>query len=206
MSYSKSLAALTAAAIMAGSGAASAAVLGPTSGNECGAGGFSDCSLTINGTASPAVIKFGSNFDVSDISTFYPSVSGEEFSFFNIIEDEGEVDGAAFTYTLGEDDPDLSGYAVFAAGSYLLYDSEELTFEDGVYIGSFTTFGLGNNENNPAPGLSHITFFGGERPGDGGELPDGGGGDPTLAPIPLPAGGLLLMTGLAGLAVSRRRH
>lgn len=139
-------------------------------------------------------MKFNSNFEVSDTSTFFPSITGEEFSFFDILTSEGEVEGASSSYTLGTDGPGITGFAVFSAGDFLLYDSSEFTFDSGVFSGSFTTAGLGNNPNNPTPGL-HITFFDTAAP-DG---PGNGGGE-TPAPIPLPAGGLLMLTGLAGLA------
>ena len=190
---------LAALALAGGTGAASAAVVGPIPGNECGSGGFSSCTQTINGNVTPAIVKFNSNFEVSDTSTLFPSITGEEFSFFDILTSEGEVEGASFNYTLGTDDPGITGFAVFSAGDFLLYDSSEFTFDSGVFSGSFTTAGLGNNPNNPTPGLSHITFFdtaAPDGPGNGGETP---------APIPLPAGGLLMLTGLAGLAAVRRK-
>lgn len=178
----------------------STAVIGPISGNECaGQGGFSNCELTIGGNATPAVIKFNSNFEVSDVSTGFPSVTGEEFSFFDIVTSPGEVEGASFTYTLGADDPGITGFAVFAAGDYLLYDSSEISFSNGVYTGAFSTAGLGNNANNPTPGLSHLTFFDTAIPGDG------SGDTPRPSPIPLPASALLLLAGVAGLGAIRKR-
>ena len=193
-----------AALLLAGStGLASAAVIGPIAGNECaGQGGFSNCELTMDGNVTPAIIKFNSNFEVSDVSASFPSVTGGEFSFFDIDTSPGEVEGASFTYTLGADDPGITGFAVFAAGEYLLYDSSEFTFSDGVYAGSFSTFGLGDNENNSTPGLSHITFFDTAAPGNGN---GGANPPPNLAPIPLPAGALLLLSGLVGFGAMRTR-
>jgi hypothetical protein len=51
--------------------------------------------------------------------------------------------------------------------------------------GSWTTAGLARGNGQAGPGLSHFTLY--------------------AAPIPLPAGGVLLLTALGGLALARRR-
>ena len=64
-------------------------------------------------------------------------------------------------------------------------------------IGGFAT-AFSANLPQTSPGVDFILAFSSAKDGDTVQI--------TLAPVPLPAGGLLLLTALGGLAVARRRR
>jgi len=112
---------------------------GTASGNECGAGGFSNCSF--NG--SPSIIKFGESgtLAVLDKNTNFPSIDGSEFQFTNLGTNN---QSGTWTYTPGAGDPGITAFIVFAGNVQNQYTGSGLT-------GSWTT---PSNKD-----LSHITFF-----------------------------------------------
>jgi hypothetical protein len=175
------LAALSVGAVFALSGAASAATYTMGSGkNECGAGGFSSCSL--NG--SPSIFKM--NFDGStDKNTSFASITGSEFTF--AYSDGNRI--ADWTYTLGANDPGLTAVVV-KAGSAWAFTTDGWSFANGVYTGQVSTkdAGLVNINNGKGRKISHITFF-----------------DTAVSPVPLPAAGWMLLAGLGGIAAMKRR-
>lgn len=190
MTFLKS--ALLATVLALGAGAASATTYTMGAGNnECGAGGFSNC--TLNG--SPVIIKFNDDFTVDNVNSSFPSVTGAEFSFSNLVTKGSELIGLDWSYALGAGDPGLTAVALAAGGSWAWTSS--FTFVSGVYSGTLSTLaaGLVNRQGKPQ-GISHITFFDTAVPPPP---------PPPPPPIPLPAGGLLLLSALGGLAVARRR-
>lgn len=164
-----------AAAISGVSAVAQAATVTYYKGNECGAGGFSGC--TYDG--SPTIVKFnGTGFTLSEISTGFPSITGDEFTFaVSQYNKEQEPIAGSFTYTPGAGDPLITAFAVKAGNGYNLYT--DLTPGESFGMDWATPGGKG---------LSHITFF--------------DGGIPT---VPLPAGGLLLVTGIGATFALRKR-
>lgn len=174
-------AALVVALLGLSAGRASAVTTTYVDGNECGAGGFENCTVTVGSITTPTIIKFGAGLTVggSDFqinTTLFPSVTGNEFSFTDLGYKEGnEIISGTFTYTPGDGDPLITAFAVKAGDGYTLYTN------GGAAISSF------NWSTPDRKGVSHITFF------------------DTAAPIPLPAGGVLLLTALAGLGLMRRR-
>jgi len=146
-------------------------------GNECGAGGFGSC--TAGG--SPTIIKFaGGSFVLDEINdSLFPSIDGSEFSF-NVTEwkDGTEAIAGTWSYTPGTGDPMITAYAVKAAPGYNLFTD----LSPGEALG-------GSWYTPDRKEISHITFF------------DTDG----IAPVPIPAGGLLLLTGLGAIGLMRRR-
>ncbi len=156
-------------------------------GNECGAGGFSAC--TFDG--SPSIIKFennGGNLVVGDINTAFPSITGNEFSFVNDIVD-GELIGIAFSFLMGAGDPGITAVIVKAGNKFA--STSSFSVDGNLFTGFVSTADAGlTNKKGKAQGVSHITFFDSYVP---------------PSPIPVPAGGLLLLTALGGIAALRRR-
>lgn len=160
-------------------------------GNYCK--NISSCSLN----ESPAIIKFnfddktddgdGTGFELDAISSLFPSVTGSEFTFE--FESGGEITTAGFTYTLGSNDPALTGIVVKGGPGNDGGSSARFVFDDsiglfGAYTGTFDSSGIGGK------GISNVTFF---------------DSDSNVSVIPLPASALLLLGGLSGLALMRRR-
>ena len=79
--------------------------------------------------------------------------------------------------------PDMVSYlTVKAANSYLIFDA------GNAKSGSWSTMGILNNGGNQ-PDVSHISYWSG----------------PDMTVVPLPAGGVLLLTALGALALRRKR-
>ena len=156
-------------------------------GNECGAGGFSAC--TFDG--SPSIIKFennAGNLVVGDINTAFPSITGDEFSFEKTFVD-GELIGIAFSFLMGLGDPGITAVIVKAGNNFA--STSDFSVVGNLFTGFVSTEDAGLfNKKGKAQGVSHITFF-----------------DSYVPPstIPLPAGGLLLVSALGGLVALRRR-
>ncbi len=180
------LAAGLAFAVVAGAAHATTYTLVDDS-NECGAGGFSACTLG----GSPAIIKFSGDLgSVDDTSSLFPSVSGGEFTFSNVVTNAGgEVISFDWSYVAGTDDPGITA-VVIKAGPQYAYTTDGVTVAGNTFYGSLSTLDAGLvNRRGIAHGLSHVTFF-----------------DSYLPPVPLPAGGLLLGTALAGAGLIARRR
>ena len=114
-------------------------------------------------------------------------MTGSEFTFE--FESGGEITTAGFTYTLGSNDPALTGIVVKGGPGNDGGSSARFVFDDsiglfGAYTGTFDSSGIGGK------GISNVTFF---------------DSDSNVSVIPLPASALLLLGGLSGLALMRRR-
>lgn len=94
------------------------------------------------------VAKFNPNGGLSDFSTFFPSVTGAEFS---VTYNGGQFNNVQFTYNAGPGDPALHYVAVKQGNGFaLFYDPNPIT--SGLI--NLTPLFPRN------PGLSHISFFG----------------------------------------------
>lgn len=155
------VAAIAAAATAATPADAAIVLLGVFRGNDCGAGGFSNCVATqtgINtGAALPSsvVIKFNGNqqdgslspLALDEVSGNYGTVTGSEFGrSFN-----ATTNVFSFTYTPGAGDPALHYIAIKQGQQYALYyDSTPIT------TGSIDLdLAFGRNTDD----FSHVTFF-----------------------------------------------
>lgn len=161
--------------LMSVSAASAVTVSYVSAANECGEGGFDAC--TYDG--SPTIIKFGGRgFSLDEINGLFPSIDGSEFEF-TVTEKKDGVEPIAGTwkYTPGAGDPAITAYAVKAGKGYNLFTN--LTPDEALGGGWYTP---------DRKGISHITFF-----------------DTGMSPVPLPAGGLLLLGALGALGLMRRR-
>ena len=166
-------------------------------------GSISDCVYDPDvygeeGDPTPAIIKFNFNNDGSvanfEVSSLFGSIDGSEFTFGTTqVDADGEeggptVTGYTFSYTPGEGDPFITAFAAKGGPSFTFYDGygdEENDIRFATFITPFNT----NGGNQPKTyGLSNLTFF-----------------DTSVAPIPLPAAGWMLLAGIGGLAAARRR-
>ena len=125
---------------------------------------------------------------VGDINTAFPSITGAEFSFDKTFVD-GELIGIAFSFLMGTGDPGITAVILKAGNKFAA--TSDFSLVGNLFSGFVSTADAGlTNKFGKAQGVSHITFFDSYVP---------------PAPIPVPAGGLLLVTALGGLAVLRRR-
>jgi hypothetical protein len=188
----------------------------PSNGNDCSgyfnglANGFNNCEIGSvfddPTTIATSVIKYnradgdpigGTAGSVERNTALHPTISGSEFAFSNLPDDESK--SGTWTYTPGAGDPGVRFWAAKAGTAFTLFwdigDDTSGTCAGGEDIANFTvacldlavsvTEGTWTTPNNR--GLSHITFYHGD-----------------LAPVPLPASVIGLMAGLGALGGLRR--
>ncbi|MBV7379807.1 VPLPA-CTERM sorting domain-containing protein [Maritimibacter dapengensis] len=161
-------------------GAASAAVMKYYDGKECegGKGGFSACTLLGDPDGSPTIVKFGASLTLSEVSTRFPSITGDEFKFkVTETKNGSEIIAGSWTYTPTGSDPKITAFAVKAGNGYYLYT--DLTADEALGMSWVTP---------ERKGVSHITFF-----------------DTGMSAVPVPAGGVLLLSALGAFGFLRRR-
>ncbi len=81
---------------------------------------------------------------------------------------------------------------VIEPGEYVSY-----LLDGSFFSGNYIRSPFINSNNSNQTGISHISLYGQGEPDDGDDGP---------SPVPLPAGGVLLLTGLAGLSAAARRR
>ncbi|WP_116131671.1 VPLPA-CTERM sorting domain-containing protein [Tropicimonas sp. IMCC34043] len=155
------------------------------SGNDCSGvlGKFPTCSYD----GADALIKLepGDDKKGTEFNSSFGTLDGSEFE----IEETGKGTGS-FRYTPGEGDPILSYIAVKGGKGFNLFS---ITGFDGVaYSGEwFTPVKNVGQTSNKHYELSHMTFFGASVP---------------VAPVPLPAGIVLMASALGALGIARGRR
>lgn len=172
------------------SACADAALLntGLIGGNDCGAGGFSSCYATLTGTGNGLVLPAGAGwttirfapddgqFQVSAVSTRFPTLSGSEF----VLALQGNV--LSWRYAPGAGDPPVTYFSVKQANGFVLFYNSDFSPLTQASVNLSSYFGQ--------PGLSHVTFFD--------ALP--------APAVPEPISATLLGAGLVGLGLVRRRR
>lgn len=198
---------IAAAVVSITAGAANAGHLGFTnfSGNDCtganapsgGTTGFTTgkglFGCAYDGSPVIARFEFGDDFTMtgSSINPAFSSITGGEFTFAKVGNlDDGtgkKTSGYSFTYTAGAGDPNITAFAAKGGNGFNLYDGYDgnATFTMATFLTPLTS----NGKNRT--GLSHITFF--------------DTATPPISPVPLPAGGLLLMSAIGLVGYMRRR-
>ena len=179
---------LAAAALSVSAGVASAATITSGGGNDCSGvfgQGFDNCVFDYGDYESPVIAKIGwPEAETEYNDKVFESLGGDEVAHGDMDYSDGWY---TVTYTMGVDDPYATVFIVKAANGWTAYDADDSNAGDGegwfelvenVYTFYFT-------ERN----VSHVSIY------DTGTPPE----------VPLPAAGFLLLGGLGGLAMMRRR-
>jgi hypothetical protein len=188
-SVAKPFIAATFVGIMATS-SASAATVSQFDGAFCNQG-LNACTLD----GSSAIIKFTGNPLVAGaISSLFPTIDGSEFGFTVTKREGGKPVAGTWSYTPGDGDPMITGLLVKVEGRGRTISGMS---HDGTIEGAW---------RNPNRDLRNLTFFGNAVASAGGSDNGGDGGpDQDISPVPIPAGGLLLLSALGAIGLVRRR-
>ncbi len=184
---------LTVVSLLAGSVAYAGLITVDYDGNDCSGvfgQGFENCE--ING--SPIIAKYDNEDGSVEINSIFPSVDGSEFTF------DGTSTGS-WSYTQGADDPDVRywvavggpnfrlHYMVADANDAMCAGSASAICLDLALVVTGGDYSTPINPNNQRPyGLSHLSFY-----------------DTMGTTVPEPSSIALVLMGLAGLGLARRR-
>lgn len=222
---------LAGALIVALSTAASAAtfsVIGGSAGNIPEAGQTNEVLLNVFGTSSAAGY-FGSQVSLDMDADIEVAFFGYEAGFFNTFEITGTGGTETFSSTAGVTKKYAQNAATPISTATISATAGLLNFRftsNGIVNGSPVADAVnGSNPDNIPNGASNFftsfargdkgtvfLFFDDTGAGDDDNHDDfvvrlsvNAGGDQDPSPVPLPAGGILLLGGLGALAVTRRR-
>ncbi|TGD61786.1 VPLPA-CTERM sorting domain-containing protein [Tabrizicola sp. WMC-M-20] len=126
---------------------------------------------------SPVIAKWDIDEDKWEINSMFSDVLSSMFTVKIISDTTGNWTYDPGTCTLCTV---VTSFVIKTGAGFRWYYTDP---KEAIYSGVWDVSDLGRGQ-----GISHITFY-----------------DTAPAPIPLPAGGLLLVTALGGLAIARRR-
>jgi hypothetical protein len=155
---------------------------GPTSGNDCSGvfgQGFANCKYK----GSPVIAKFNTDGTGWELNTgVFPGISS---SMFTLTGTSGNAGTWSYNGTTGVA---ITAFVLKAGNEFAIFEMNTpgTSFTD---IDWSTALGELTNPRGEGRDLSHITFY---------DTAD-------MAPIPVPAAGLLLVSAVGGMAVLRRR-
>lgn len=147
----------------------------PFEGNECGKGGFDKCIYA----GSPVIAKYDVGGGWTLNNTVFPLITSSMFTVTG-------TPGTSGTWSYDGTTVKITHFVLKAGPEYAVFKMNVPGTDFTAIDWSTAAGGLVNDKGN-ARELSHITFF------------------DTVAPIPLPAAGWLMIAGIGGLAALRRR-
>jgi hypothetical protein len=172
----------------------------PNTNNDCSGyfgSGFENCRIAFGETdISPVIIKFDMDDeeDTEINSELFPSVTGDEWEASDTTDNFSE---GTWTYTLGDDDPDVRFWAAKSGPGFVLFWDVDADDKTSLCDGTENSLAClmaanpvttGTWATLDGKGLSHLTFY-----------------DSAPSPVPVPAAFWLFGTALIGfIGVSRR--